>query len=215
MLDEFVPSGPIVYAGHSMGGMTLLELADTRPELFGDRIVGAAMVSTTSGRTSSQAFGLPARLDGAAAIIAPRMMALAGRSADRRTARHTDAEKAVTLRVQRPALRRMVFGRHPDPAEVDILVSDLARLPGRSLNGFFESILEHDREDALKVLGTIPTEIMHGTRDRLLPPRHANRMAQLQPAARLWMYPGAGHMLMQERPRDVTQRIADLVRKAR
>jgi hypothetical protein len=27
------------------------------------------------------------------------------------------------------------------------------------------------------------------------------------------MYPGAGHMLMQERPRDVTQRLASLVRK--
>lgn len=213
VLDEFVPTGPIVYAGHSMGGMTLLELARTRPDLFGDRIAAAALVSTTSGRTSSQVFGLPARLDAAAAIIGPRMVALAGRSADRRTARHNNTETAVTVRIQRPALRRMVFGRHPDPAEVDILMSDLARLPGRSLNGFFESILEHDREDALEVLGRIPTEIMHGTRDRLLPPRHANRMAQLQPSARLWMYPGAGHMLMQERPRDVTQRIAGLVRK--
>jgi pimeloyl-ACP methyl ester carboxylesterase len=56
---------------------------------------------------------------------------------------------------------------------------------------------------------------MHGTRDRLIAPRHANRMAHLLPSARLWMYPGAGHMLMQERPRDVTQRLASLVRKVR
>jgi pimeloyl-ACP methyl ester carboxylesterase len=27
------------------------------------------------------------------------------------------------------------------------------------------------------------------------------------------MYPGAGHMLMQERPRDVTQRLAALAHK--
>jgi pimeloyl-ACP methyl ester carboxylesterase len=64
------------------------------------------------------------------------------------------------------------------------------------------------------VLDQVPVEIMHGTRDRLLPPRHANRMAAELPTARLWMYPGAGHMLMQERPRDVTHRLASLARKA-
>ena len=69
--------------------------------------------------------------------------------------------------------------------------------------------------DALKVLEQIPVEIMHGTRDRLLPPRHANRMAAELPSARLWMYPGAGHMLMQERPRDVTHRLTSLARKVR
>jgi pimeloyl-ACP methyl ester carboxylesterase len=93
-------------------------------------------------------------------------------------------------------------------------MADLAVTPGRSLSGFFEAITQHDLGHALKVLEGIPVEIMHGTRDRLLPPRHANRMAQLLPSARLWMYPGAGHMLMQERPRDVTHRLASLARKA-
>jgi pimeloyl-ACP methyl ester carboxylesterase len=88
-------------------------------------------------------------------------------------------------------------------------------LPGASFGGFFEAIVQHDRGDALKVLEQIPVEIMHGTRDRLIAPRHANRMAHLLPSARLWMYPGAGHMLMQERPRDVTQRLASLARKVR
>jgi pimeloyl-ACP methyl ester carboxylesterase len=116
-------------------------------------------------------------------------------------------------RLRRPAVRRMVFGKGADPAEVDILMADLAATPGRSLSGFFEALTQHDLGHALKVLDGIPVEIMHGTRDRLLPPRHGNRMAQLLPSARLWMYPGAGHMLMQERPRDVTQRLAGLARK--
>ena len=115
--------------------------------------------------------------------------------------------------MRRPAVRQLVFGKKVDPAEVDILMADLAATPGRSFGGFFEAITRHDRSQALKVLDTIPVEIMHGTRDRLIPPRHGNRMAQLAPSARLWMYPGAGHMLMQERPRDVTQRLASLVRK--
>jgi pimeloyl-ACP methyl ester carboxylesterase len=120
----------------------------------------------------------------------------------------------AATRLRRPALRRLVFGRGADPAEVDIFMADLAATPGRSLGGFFEAIGRHDLGHALQVLDGIPVEIMHGTRDRLIPPRHANRLAELLPSARLWMYPGAGHMLMQERPRDVTQRLAALVRKA-
>jgi pimeloyl-ACP methyl ester carboxylesterase len=94
-------------------------------------------------------------------------------------------------------------------------MEDLAVVPGLSYGGFFETMLEHDRGDALRVLDRLPVEIMHGTRDRLLPPRHANRMAAQLPTARLWIYPGAGHMLMQERPRDVTHRLASLTRKIR
>ncbi|HWD83766.1 MAG TPA: alpha/beta hydrolase, partial [Kribbella sp.] len=115
--------------------------------------------------------------------------------------------------LQRPALRQVVFGKKPDPAEVDLFMEDLAVVPGASYGGFFETMLEHDRGHALKVLDQVPVEIMHGTRDRLLPPRHANRIAAELPTARLWFYPGAGHMLMQERPRDVTHRLASLARK--
>jgi pimeloyl-ACP methyl ester carboxylesterase len=107
----------------------------------------------------------------------------------------------------------MAFGKNPDPAEVDILMTDFAATPGRTLSGFFEAITQHDLGHALKVLDGIPVEILHGTQDRLLPPRHGDRLAQLLPSARLRMYPGAGHMLMQERPSDVTQRLAALARR--
>ncbi|WBQ03714.1 alpha/beta fold hydrolase [Kribbella sp. CA-293567] len=228
VLDEVVGEGPVVYAGHSMGGMTLMALADQRPDLIGSRIKAAALVATSSGQLTSRAFGLPARLDGTAAVLAPRAINLAGQRMERRAARLAEEAapvgRAAGLRaaaavpaawVRRPALRQLVFGKNADPAEVDILMADLQRLPGRSFGGFFEAITRHDLAHALAVLDGIPVEIMHGTRDRLIPPRHGNRMAQLVPSARLWMYPGAGHMLMQERPRDVTQRLASLVRKVR
>ncbi|RZT27900.1 alpha-beta hydrolase superfamily lysophospholipase [Kribbella sp. VKM Ac-2569] len=235
VLDEVVGDGPVVYAGHSMGGMTLMAAADRYPELFGSRIRAAALVSTTSGRLTEGALGLPTRFDPAATRIAPRVLNAVGRRIDRRDARRAQARAAeaearaaetaaqgrgaahraavLAAGLQRPALRRVVFGRKPDPAEVELFMADLAVVPGASYGGFFETMLEHDRGDALKVLDELPVEIMHGTRDRLLPPRHANRIAAQLPSARLWIYPGAGHMLMQERPRDVTHRLASLARK--
>ncbi|MEV6417614.1 alpha/beta hydrolase [Kribbella sp. NPDC051718] len=216
VLDEVVGDGPVVYAGHSMGGMTLMALAEKRPELFGSRISAAVLVATSSGQLASRAFGLPARFDTPAAVLAPRAMNVAGARFERRAQKVLAPwRQGLSVAARRPALRQLAFGKQVDPAEVDILMADVARLPGPSLGGFFEEIVRHDRGHALQALAGIPVEIMHGTRDRLIPPRHANRMAQLLPSARLWMYPGAGHMLMQERPRDVTQRLASLVRKVR
>jgi pimeloyl-ACP methyl ester carboxylesterase len=222
VLDEVVGDGPVVYAGHSMGGMTLMAAADQYPELFGSRIRAAALVSTTSGHLTEGALGLPTRFDPTAAKIAPRVLNAVGRRIDRQAARTPASGLAGAARragaraaqLQRPALKQVVFGKKADPAEVELFMEDLAVVPGASYGGFFETMLEHDRGHALKVLEQLPVEVMHGTRDRLLPPRHANRIAAQLPTARLWMYPGAGHMLMQERPRDVTHRLASLARKA-
>jgi pimeloyl-ACP methyl ester carboxylesterase len=49
VLDQAVPEGPVVLVGHSMGGMTIVALAEEHPELFGDRIVGVGLVGTTAG----------------------------------------------------------------------------------------------------------------------------------------------------------------------
>src|SRR3954464_12073295 len=40
VLDPTPPAGPVVLAGHSMGGMSVMALARQRPELFGTRVVG-------------------------------------------------------------------------------------------------------------------------------------------------------------------------------
>nr|BFE86230.1 hypothetical protein GCM10020093_088310 [Planobispora longispora] len=49
VLEKLVP-GPCVLVGHSMGGMTIMALADRHPELFGDRIKGVALIATSAGK---------------------------------------------------------------------------------------------------------------------------------------------------------------------
>jgi len=43
VIDQLAPHGPVVLGGHSMGGMTIMCLAASRPELFGDRVAGAGV----------------------------------------------------------------------------------------------------------------------------------------------------------------------------
>ena len=59
VLDAVAPTGPVVLVGHSMGGMTVMALADARPELFGERVVGVALVGTSAGKLAQVTFGLP------------------------------------------------------------------------------------------------------------------------------------------------------------
>src|SRR5262249_8572215 len=49
VLDAVVPDGPVVLVGHSMGGVTIVALAEQHRELFGEKIAGVALISTTAG----------------------------------------------------------------------------------------------------------------------------------------------------------------------
>src|SRR5581483_6348197 len=59
VLHAVAPRGPVVLVGHSMGGMTILALADQHPELFGDRVAGVALLSTSTGEIAKALLGLP------------------------------------------------------------------------------------------------------------------------------------------------------------
>ena len=54
VLRERVPAGPVLLVGHSMGGMTIMALADRHPELFGSRVIGVALLSTSAGRMAEE-----------------------------------------------------------------------------------------------------------------------------------------------------------------
>ena len=69
------PDGDVVLVGHSMGGMSIIALAEQHPELFAERVRGVALISTTAGglqahRTLSR--WIP---DGLGQLVAPRLVA--------------------------------------------------------------------------------------------------------------------------------------------
>ncbi|MFD0381960.1 alpha/beta fold hydrolase [Streptomyces stramineus] len=51
VIETVAPRGPVVLVGHSVGGMAITALAAQRPELFGPRVVGAALIDTLPGRS--------------------------------------------------------------------------------------------------------------------------------------------------------------------
>jgi pimeloyl-ACP methyl ester carboxylesterase len=203
LIDAIAPTGPLVLAGHSVGGMTMMELAEIRPDVF-DRVVGAALVSTSSGQLNTVTLGLPEMGPLLRAQI-PRMLALRSRTLSRRARRRAPV-------VERLVMRRLVFGRPLRLADAALAVDGLINSPGATVVGFYEDCMAHDRARSLSVLDGIPTHVLVGTRDVLTPPSHARRIADHVQGAVLTIVPDAGHMLPLERDQLVSGVLIRLIR---
>jgi pimeloyl-ACP methyl ester carboxylesterase len=203
LIDEIAPTGPLVLAGHSVGGMTLMELAEIRPDVF-DRVVGAAFVSTSSGQLNTVTLGLPEMGPLLRAQI-PRMLALRSRTLSRRARRRAPV-------VERLVMRRLVFGRPLRLADAALAVDGLINSPGATVVGYYEDCMAHDRARSLSVLDGIPTHVLVGTRDLLTPPSHARRIADHVQGSVLTIVHDAGHMLPLERDQLVSGVLIRLIR---
>lgn len=189
VIDTYAPNGKLVLAGHSIGGMTMMALAEQRPELF-DRVVGAAFIATSSGAIDTVTLGLPEMGPFLRAQI-PRMLALRSRTLTRK------ARLRAPI-IERQVMTRFVFGRPLRLADVALAVEGLINSPGDTVVGFYKDCLQHERTTALKVYDGIPTHVLVGSRDVLTPPHHAERIADNVADSVLTVIPNAGHMLPQE-----------------
>jgi pimeloyl-ACP methyl ester carboxylesterase len=207
VLREYAPAGPIVLAGHSLGGMTIMEFADSYPQEFAGRVAGVVFVSTTAEGTNHTCYGLPTTLtpmlrtaEEAGAALLARLGAWRPHSA--------------MLPVLRPTVRWLLFGEDHEPGDLEVTMSAFGRASLRSIGGFRASVGAQHRLDTLAALGDIPAAALVGDRDRLTPPPCAESIAEALPGTELTVFEGAGHMLMMERPAEVSAALLSVVDRA-
>jgi len=211
VLSAVAPRGPVVLVGHSMGGMTLLALADQHPQMFapGGRVVGVALVGTAAGAFAETIFGIPGVIGRAVRPIAPgAIRAVNRRAALLEQGRRAGSDIAFLL------TRRLSYGGDVPPSLVAFMERMVAATPVEVMTEFFDTFLEHDKLTALDALKDVPTLILCGDEDKLTPVRNSHVMAEALPDAELVVVPGAGHMVMLERPSVVTAALRRLVERA-
>jgi pimeloyl-ACP methyl ester carboxylesterase len=210
VLAEVVPTGPVVLVGHSMGGMSVMALADRHPELFGRRVIGVALLSTSTGRLSEVSWGLPAVTARLRAPVMPLVLrTMRSRAALIERSRKLGSDLAWLL------TRRYSFGSSDvSPALVDYVEMLIASTPVDVVAEFFPALSAHDELDALPRLAELETLIVVGDKDLLTPVEHSRRMAQLLPKAELLVLEGAGHLAMMERPALVDLRLRAFLHRA-
>ncbi|MCW2621003.1 MAG: alpha/beta hydrolase fold protein [Frankiales bacterium] len=211
VLDAVVPHGPVVLVGHSLGGMTIMALADQRPDLFGDRVVGVALIGTSSGALAKVALGLPAAVTPVTRVVLPWLTRGA-----RRRPQIFERTRGLGPDLTFMATRRLAFGDGDiSPALIDFVTKLLADTPVDVIAEFYDTFTTHDKLKALGVLRDVEVLVLCGTEDKMTPASHSEKIAAALPDAQLALVEGAGHMVVLERAPLVTLHLRALINRAR
>ncbi len=209
ILEEVVPDGPVVLVGHSMGGMTIVALAEHLPALIGDRVVGVGLVSTTAGGLDVGRILLPmvpGRLSGRFAQRAVKTL--------RRGHLAVDGLRRAGRAVAMVATDMFAFGDEVPTAYVEFVDEMLSATPFEVVAEFFPSFSGLDKFHAVEVLSRVPTAILCGTADRMTSIGHSRKLHHRIVGSRLLECEGAGHMLPIERHDQVTAELDQLITAA-
>ncbi|WP_028805621.1 alpha/beta fold hydrolase [Streptomyces sp. 142MFCol3.1] len=210
VIDAAVPEGPIVLVGHSMGGMTVMALADQYPELVRDRVVAVALVGTSSGRLGEVNFGLPLAGVNAVRRVLPGVLRALGQQAAL-----VERGRRATADLFAGVIKRYSFGgRDVDPAVERFAERMIEGTPIDVVAEFYPAFTDHDKTEALARFVDLPVLVLAGVKDLVTPSEHSEAIADLLPDAELVLVPDAGHLVMLEHPEVVIDRLADLLMRA-
>ncbi|HEX2705790.1 MAG TPA: alpha/beta hydrolase, partial [Candidatus Lustribacter sp.] len=195
VIHATAPTGPLLLVGHSMGGMTIMAMAQTHPQIIRERVVGLALVATSSG-------GIPLARGGPAAF--GKMMlgrfgpGLFGELAKRQTTINTVL--AVNEDLEDFVVNRLSFG---SPVPRSIVRHTREMLLGTDLTvvaGFAPTFDTHDKTPAMQTFLGTETLVFNGDKDSLTPPEHSESIVRLIPGAEHIVIKDAGHIIMLEHP---------------
>jgi pimeloyl-ACP methyl ester carboxylesterase len=206
VLDAACPDEPVVLIGHSMGGMTMMALAAQHPELFGERIVGAALLSTSAGRFEDVVFGLPRPSAKLLHRATPTLLDLLARQAglvERGRALGGDLALVLT--------RRYAFGSEVPESVVRFTQELIQSVPIDVIADFYPIFSRLDLSEAVPVFDRVPSLVLAGAGDLMLPVAHSEALADAIPSADYVVVPDAGHAVILERPDAVGEALRTLV----
>ncbi|WP_246081586.1 alpha/beta fold hydrolase [Nocardioides litoris] len=210
VIEQTVPEGPVVVVGHSMGGMTVVSLAEHHPELIGTKVIGVGLVSTTAGGLDPSRILvplLPARLTKRATLRAVATLAH-GHAA-------IDQVRRVGRYIANVATSKLAFGSDDVPHEYVSFVDDmLSATPFEVVADFFPSFSSLDKFDHVEVLDEVPVSVICGTADRITSIGHSRKLHARIPGSRLLECEGVGHMVPLERHDQVNAELDQLITAA-
>ncbi|MFF3427401.1 alpha/beta hydrolase [Streptomyces sp. NPDC002602] len=207
VLDAAAPEGPLVLVGHSMGGMTIMALAEQFPELVRDRVLGVALVGTSSGLLGEVTYGLPAVGMGAVRRLLPGVLKVLGSQVEL-----VERGRRATADLFAGMIKQYSFGsRDVDPGVARFAERLIEATPIDVVAEFYPAFQIHDKTAALQRFAGIPVTVIAGDRDMITPPEHSVAMKEALPAAELVVLENTGHLMMLERPEIVTGLLTGLL----
>jgi pimeloyl-ACP methyl ester carboxylesterase len=209
VISARAPRGPVVVVGHSMGGMTIMGLAALRPDLFGQRIVGAALLSTSSGGLTGLSFGMPELLTRVRTALFP----IAAYTMRRRPALAERTRRLAADLVSTVTWSLSFSSTDIDPALGGYVDAMIAGTPVEVIAEFYPALAGLDQTGSLEPLRRVPTLVLTGDKDRMIPKEHSDLLVERLPDCDYVIVPDAGHLVPLEKPEQVTAALTRLVRR--
>lgn len=205
VIEAMAPTGPLMLIGHSMGGMTLMALADVRPGLIEDRVYGVAFIATTPTSIENGSLGLPL-VGPMLHRVAPHVFAsLARRKEVVERARRSGNDLALLI------TRLYSFGSTAPDAAGKFVAEMISGTPIDVMAEFLPALQDHDKRDVLPVFQGAEVLVIAGDADRLVPLENSALIVEGIPGAEFVVLPHAGHMLTLEHPDQVDDLLIELL----
>ena len=209
VIGAVAPEGPLILVGHSMGGMTLMSLAEHHPELIRDRVIGVAFVATSPGGISAVSWGLGKVLGKAVHKLGPVAVGqLAGRQG------LVNSVLKAGREVEEYFVDIYSFAS-PVPLSIVRLTADMIfKTRIEVISAFLETFDKHDKREALEHFIGVETLVINGVKDLLTPPEHSEEIVRLIPGAEHVLVDDAGHIIMLEHGDVVSEQLLALIGRA-
>ncbi len=205
VIEELVPEGPVVLVGHSMGGMAVMAFAERHRDLFDERVVGAALMSTTAGGLKTHRVVSRLIPDAIGGQVGPRVIAGLARAPEL-----VDSLRRRGSNIGFLVAEQFAFGGDVPASYVEFVNNMLAATSFQVLAEFFPNFDTLDKYGALGAFTKVPTTILSGTEDVLTSVGHSRKMAQRIPGSKLVECAGAGHMVILEQKDRVNTALDEL-----
>jgi pimeloyl-ACP methyl ester carboxylesterase len=211
VLDKAAPTGKVVLIGHSMGGMTIMALAEQAPELFEDRVAGVVLISTSAGRLNQVTFGLPEVVSKFHRPLLPVV-----RSAGRLTTAVADRARRASSDLAWLLTRRYGFGtERPSPALVSFVEQMNSTTSTEVIARYVHTLYTHARLPVLATLRHVPVLVVCGDTDVLTPLAYSEEIVRELPDAQLVVVAGGGHVVLLEHAETVNAAIEEFLERIR
>jgi pimeloyl-ACP methyl ester carboxylesterase len=209
VIDHAAPEGPLVLAGHSMGGMTIMAMAEQFPELVAERVAGVFFAGTSAGKLAAVSLGLPAIGARAFRALAPGLLRALVSQADL-----VERGRQATADLFAGIIKRYSFGADVDPGVERFAERMIESTPIDVVAEFYPALTAHEKAESLVALDGRPALVIAGDKDMLTPSEHSVAIAEWLPACELVVVPDAGHLVVLEYPELVNGHLAGLLVRA-